>query len=390
MLLAVWALVMLRLEEPKVRARLAEQRLERAKAAQIRLARSEKPRLAKIEKPAPAKPTLPVLKKAEPEAPKPAPVKIEPAKKTPAPERKKPAKTEEKSVKTEPVAAEKKLEKEEQTKRPVKAVKSKVSVVSPKKTAVKEAAPKGEPKRVQVAKRTPVSIPKLTRPAPVVEKRKPRISIVLDDWGYSDKQFSYLSSIRRPLTLAVLPYHPYSYKVCELARRYRYQVILHLPLESHQADAAAEAETIRSGMSEEEVRGAVASALDSLPYLSGLNNHQGSKATEDEGVMRAILAELKSRRLFFLDSMTSSRSVGGAIASEMGLPYAKRDVFLDNTDDEASIRAQIGLLANDARARGWAIGIGHDRPATMRVLKEEIPRLEKSGIQLVYVSDLVQ
>jgi polysaccharide deacetylase 2 family uncharacterized protein YibQ len=45
-------------------------------------------------------------------------------------------------------------------------------------------------------------------------------------------------------------------------------------------------------------------------------------------------------------------------------------------------------LASKAKSNGSAIGIGHDRPATIAVLKEMIPKLEADGFEFVYVSEL--
>ncbi len=37
--------------------------------------------------------------------------------------------------------------------------------------------------------------------------------------------------------------------------------------------------------------------------------------------------------MYFLDSLTTAKSVGEEVAKEVGVPYIKRDVFLDSTQD---------------------------------------------------------
>ncbi|MCM8780086.1 MAG: divergent polysaccharide deacetylase family protein, partial [Candidatus Omnitrophica bacterium] len=62
----------------------------------------------------------------------------------------------------------------------------------------------------------------------------------------------------------------------------------------------------------------------------------------------------------------------------------------DNESDPAYIRAQLQELKDLAQSRGWAIGIGHARKATLEVLKEEMPKLQKEGFKFVKISELVK
>ena len=84
------------------------------------------------------------------------------------------------------------------------------------------------------------------------------------------------------------------------------------------------------------------------------------------------------------------------IAHNIKLKYAKRDVFLDLTDQTdlgyfaAYIRGQIRELANIAKKEGRAIGVGHNKKATLEVIKEMIPELEGEGIKIVPLKTLVR
>ena len=130
--------------------------------------------------------------------------------------------------------------------------------------------------------------------------------------------------------------------------------------------------------------------LAQLPSIEGVNNHMGSKATEDRSLMRIILKKIKRRGLFFVDSMTAHNSVCAGLADEMGLNFGKRDVFLDNINTREAIIKQIMSLAQKARRRGYAVAIGHDRHLTMQVLKEEIPVLESQGFEIVSIKELLK
>jgi hypothetical protein len=101
--------------------------------------------------------------------------------------------------------------------------------------------------------------------------------------------------------------------------------------------------------------------------------------------------ELKARGLLFLDSLTAGNSVAGEMAALRGVPYAVRDVFLDNQpDDAAAIHRQLAILEQTARERGYAIGIGHPHDGTLDALAQWIPEMRQRGFALVPVSAIVR
>ncbi|MCG8430689.1 MAG: divergent polysaccharide deacetylase family protein, partial [Candidatus Omnitrophica bacterium] len=106
--------------------------------------------------------------------------------------------------------------------------------------------------------------------------------------------------------------------------------------------------------------------------------------------MKVVLKELRRRKLYFLDSFTSLKSVGVSTARSLGVPCIRRDLFLDNTDDPAYIRRQIKKLRAQARVKGVAVGIGHDKRTTLEVLHEVMPQLQQEGIKFVRISELLE
>ena len=74
----------------------------------------------------------------------------------------------------------------------------------------------------------------------------------------------------------------------------------------------------------------------------------------------------------------------------MGVPTAGRDVFLDDNESERAVRRQLAELVKRSEKYGLAIGIGHPYPNTVRVLREEIPRLRAQGFKFLHVSEVVR
>ena len=228
-------------------------------------------------------------------------------------------------------------------------------------------------------------IKKPVRPAAALGK----IALVLDDWGYSLNNVELLRQVRVPLTLSVLPALSFSGRIVQEARGPARELILHLPMEPHEK-GGLEKNTILTSMSETEIAAIVAEDLAPLSGVRGVNNHMGSRATEDVRVMTVVFKELKKRNMYFLDSYVTPRSVCKDLARQMHLEFARRDVFIDNQSDPVSIRQQLLKLKARALTYGFAIGIGHDRPHTLAVLAQMVPQFEQEGIQFVFVSDLVR
>ena len=232
----------------------------------------------------------------------------------------------------------------------------------------------------------------VSRPRPQAPKKaaslQGKIAIVLDDWGYNLNNLETVREIRSPLTAALLPNLAYSKEMAKELHGLGLEIILHLPMEPSER-YRLEQNTILASMDEAGIKKIIEDDLAGLLYAKGVSNHMGSLATQDARVMKAVFAQLKSRHLYFLDSLVSTKSICASLAKNMGLGFAKRDIFLDNVADPAYIRGQLDKLKARARASGSAVGIGHDRRHTLEVLKEELPKLEKEGFKLVFVSDLI-
>lgn len=218
----------------------------------------------------------------------------------------------------------------------------------------------------------------------------PRLAVIIDDLGYELSSSERFFALPFRMTAAVLPNHPFSAQVAERASQRGFQVLLHLPMESAGGDEKAEAFELRSGMTPQEIARTLDEMLASVPHAAGVNNHQGSRATADAALMRSLVAALRSRHLFLVDSRTSSDSVAYNSARAAGLPAAYRTIFLDDVAAPAAIAAQLALAERQARERGWALAIGHPYRATLDVLTESLPGIEARGVRLVYASEVVE
>ncbi len=217
----------------------------------------------------------------------------------------------------------------------------------------------------------------------------PRMAIILDDWGYDYSLLEGAIAIGKPVTLAILPGLKYSRDIARDAHKAGLGVMLHMPMQS-KSGRNAEPHTILTTSSEIEILNYLEEGIDAVPYLEGINNHQGSLAASDERVMRVVLGRLKKKGLFFIDSRVVATSVGARIAEELGVPHATRDVFIDNVAQIDAVKEQLRKAKAIALKHGLVIVIGHDKWVTLRAILEMVPELEEAGIRFVYVRELVQ
>lgn len=217
-----------------------------------------------------------------------------------------------------------------------------------------------------------------------------RIAIVIDDLGYDRDISRGFIALDAPLTLAFLPHAPHSRELAQLAKEKGREVLLHLPMEPHnypQTDPGPGALLV--SMDAETIRRTLERDLSAFPFVSGANNHMGSRFTENREKMDPVFSVLKEKKLYFLDSLTTPRSAVPDLAREWGVPYIQRTIFLDNEVNEDSIKHQLDKLLQSARANGHSVGSGHPYPLSLKVLRETLPDLRQK-VQIVNLSELIQ
>jgi uncharacterized protein len=228
---------------------------------------------------------------------------------------------------------------------------------------------------------------KITRP---IKVSGAKIAIVIDDAGNSRANFDIIEGLKKyPVTFSIIPGLNFSEGAARELSSLGFQVILHLPMEPKEK-TDMEPNTILTSMDESQISSIVERDLAATPQVIGVNNHMGSRVTEDAKSLSIVLDLIKKKHLFFLDSFVTGNSLGKRLAEEKKIRFAKRDVFLDNYSDPSYIRQQIEQLKKKARLNGQAVGIGHDRKNTLEVLREVLPDIEKEGYKFVFVSDLAR
>ena len=130
--------------------------------------------------------------------------------------------------------------------------------------------------------------------------------------------------------------------------------------------------------------------IRSIPHISGVNNHMGSKFMEDEQKVEIVLDQLKKEGLFFLDSLTTKNSKGIQVARKMGLRHVGRDIFLDNNCNFEETLDILNHIAEKQDSWKTIVIIGHPHKSTIQAIKKALPIFRNRKIRIVPLSDLIQ
>ncbi len=219
---------------------------------------------------------------------------------------------------------------------------------------------------------------------------KPKIAIVIDDVGMNLTQSRAAIALDPNITIAFLPYAEKVKEMAANAMSRGNEIIIHTPMEPMNGDINLGSMALRMGMNASDFNDEFLKISNSFDGYVGVNNHMGSRLTQDKQAMGQLMRLLKAQNLYFLDSRTINTSVAAETAAFYGVPYAIRDVFLDHEDTPEFVTKALAQTERTARRTGSAIAIGHPKQNTMQALQQWIPTLKKKGFELVPLSELIQ
>jgi polysaccharide deacetylase 2 family uncharacterized protein YibQ len=273
----------------------------------------------------------------------------------------------------------------------------------PSFTPVPEPEPAPTPAPAPESSAPPAPAPAAALPAPAASAPMPAwqafavparagkalVAVIIDDMGVDRRRSARVAELPGPLTLSYMTYAPHAAEQAAAAHAHGHELMMHMPMQPLAAlDAGPD--VLSEQLPAAELRRRVEADLDRFPGFVGINNHMGSRFTAYAPGMKIVMQELHRRGLLFIDSMTTPKSVGMAEAREAGVPTARRNIFLDDVEDQASVARQLAKAEEQARSAGSVIVIGHPHDGTIAALAAWLPTLEKKGITLVPVTAVVK
>lgn len=228
------------------------------------------------------------------------------------------------------------------------------------------------------------------RPFDVNDKR-PRVAIIISGLGQSAAATeAAIQRLPGAVTLAFAPYAKNLDQWIGLARAAGHEVLLTVPMEPiGYPDNDPGPHTLLTSISDKDNRERLLYLLSRFPGYVGVLNTMGARLTTAPQSLRPILEEINNRGLIFVDSRSSLRSVAASQATEIGLPRAINNRFIDIKAARSEIDQRLDELERIAREGGYALGIGSPYPVTIERVVLWAQELESKGIALAPVSALV-
>jgi polysaccharide deacetylase 2 family uncharacterized protein YibQ len=226
--------------------------------------------------------------------------------------------------------------------------------------------------------------------APVDVRDRPRVAIVIDDLGLDRPRTERVIALPAAVTMSFLAYSGELAHFTDEARRNGHEMIVHVPMEPVNAKIDMGPNGLATNQTHDEVLRRLDWDLGRFDGYVGINNHMGSRFTGDAEAMGWVMEDLKSRGLMFLDSRTIGTSIGAKAAAAAGVPFAERDVFLDDDQSAYAVQQRLREVEAIARRKGTAIAIGHPHDATIDALISWIAKLPSKNIVLVPLTDIVK
>jgi uncharacterized protein len=216
------------------------------------------------------------------------------------------------------------------------------------------------------------------------------LAVIIDDAGYSLPELQAFLDLPGVFTIAVLPNLPHSRDAAQRVLAAGKDLILHCPMEATGGENPGPG-ALFAEQGPREVEALLAAAFATVPGALGMNNHMGSKATADAALMATVIGYLKREGKFYVDSRTTTATVGPRIARELGVPFLERDIFIDAATGADEIAAAFSQGIAEARTRGSAVIIGHvQNPGVVAILRAGANALPGQGVRFARLADVMK
>jgi len=229
-----------------------------------------------------------------------------------------------------------------------------------------------------------------SRPFNALDKRK-RIAVVMLQMGLSPKQTqNAINDLPGAVTLGFAPYARGLEDWIKQARDSGHEVLIGLPMEPREYpsnDPGPNGLLTRNTVEENVKR--LNWTLSRVTGYVGVFNLMGAKFTANRKALTPVFKQLGARGLLMLDTRASAFTLSGAVAQEVGLPFALMDSSPDSEPNRGAIDRELAKVIETAEKKGRAVAILKPYPITLLRLKRWIKRLDAKKLILAPLSAVV-
>ena len=221
--------------------------------------------------------------------------------------------------------------------------------------------------------------------------RKPRIALIISNLGLSDTYTkATLELLPEDITLSFSHVAPRLKSWVREARQKGHEILLDIPMEpiGFPRNDPGRA-TLLTSSNEVENLNRLEHIMKQAGGYVGLLGTLGTKFMLHSETFLPVLRSIKQRGLIYVDSRSTSRSLGPELASSIQLPKAFNNVFLDKEPSQEKIKNKLDELERIALKRRFAVGIAQPLPITIEILSQWTKELKTKQIALAPITAIV-
>ena len=221
--------------------------------------------------------------------------------------------------------------------------------------------------------------------------RKPRIALIVTNLGLSATYTkAALKLLPEDITLSFSHVAPRLKSWIREARQKGHEVLMDIPMEplGFPKNDPGRA-TLLTSSNEVENLNRLEHVMKKAGGYVGLLGTLGTKFMLHSETFLPVLKTIKQRGLIYVDSRSTSRSLGPELASSIQLPRAFNNIFIDKEPSNQKIKDKLDELEKIALKKRFAVGIAQPFPLTIEILSQWAEKLKAKQISLAPITAVV-
>jgi uncharacterized protein len=222
----------------------------------------------------------------------------------------------------------------------------------------------------------------------VIHSDSPKIVIILGGMGLNEKlTASAIKELPGDVTLAFAPYGNNLQAQVDKARSQGHEVLLQLPLEPVGYPASNPGpKTLLTDASEADNLSALYWHMSRFAGYTGIVNYMGGRYLASAPAVKPLLLELRKRGLLFIEDGSLPLSASEDTAKSIQFPLRRAQTVIDTDPNADSIATALGLLEEEAKTNGIAIGTGSGLDITIKTVSDWVKAAADRGVIIIPAS----
>ncbi len=218
-----------------------------------------------------------------------------------------------------------------------------------------------------------------------------KMAILVEDFGFkADETTVRFLSFPEPISVSMVSSRRLSTWTAQIANEYKKEILIMLPMEPlPKSFSRYDGTQIKIHYPEEKIKTIIKEATETIPSFAGFCNFYGKRVLEDSRVMKIVFQEIQKHHGYFIITSESKKSIAESMAKKTRIPYQKIDYTIDTDNSTELIGDSLRHCAVLAQKTGQILVSGRASDSFITALQNTLPQLKQNGIQLVYVSEIL-